>query len=523
MNSLKEALIKEIPVFRELGHKFVNKEVSSGDFKAMSGGMGSYAQRGGQDFMIRLRIPSGIMSMDKFKKVYELAKKQNLDKVHLTTRQAIQLHSLSIDGVCDTMEEALKNDIFTRGGGENFPRNVSISPLSGVDVEEAFDVTPYAEAVNEHFMSKITTYKLPRKLKVSFSSSEKDCGNSTVADLGFLAIKKDNKEYFKVYIGGGIGKNPAKSVEFDSLINPNEILYHVEAITNLFIAEGDYENKNKARIRYIVDRMGEEAFLNCYKEHLNKVFESENLDVNIEYKEYKKQGIKTSITHNRLIPQKQEGLYSVYFHPVCGQLSMSNYKLLIDKLDKLEDIEIRLSMNEGMYIRNLNGEEAVELINLTQNLGGETKLEQSVACIGSNICQIGIADSQGMLEDILKYFKEKNFNDDILPKIRISGCTNSCGTHQMGILGFAGKKKRVNNVVTESFELYLGGEKGKDKTKLGSYIGDITRENVPEFLYELAKSVEESNLTYEEYIVENNEQLNNIIDKYLAEERVVKA
>ena len=129
------------------------------------------------------------MEYDKFKKVYELAKKQNLDKVHLTTRQAIQLHSLSIDGVCDTMEEALKNDILHVEEGK-FPRNVSISPLSGVDVEEAFDVTPYAEAVNEHFMSKITTYKLPRKLKVSFSSSEKDCGNSTVADLGFLAIKK---------------------------------------------------------------------------------------------------------------------------------------------------------------------------------------------------------------------------------------------------------------------------------------------------------------------------------------------
>ena len=83
-------------------------------------------------------------------------------------------------------------------------------------------------------------------------------------------------------------KNPAKSVEFDSLINPNEILYHVEAITNLFVAEGNYENKNKARIRYIVDRMGEEEFLSCYKEHLKNVFESENLDINIEYKEYKK-------------------------------------------------------------------------------------------------------------------------------------------------------------------------------------------------------------------------------------------
>jgi len=202
---------------------------------------------------------------------------------------------------------------------------------------------------------------------------------------------------------------------------------------------------------------------------------------------------------------------------------MSNYKLLIDKLYKLEDIEIRLSMNEGMYIRNLNGEEAIELINLTQNLGGETKLEQSIACIGSNICQIGIADSQGMLEDILEFFAEKNFKSDILPKIRISGCTNSCGTHQMGILGFAGKKIRVNNVVTEVFELYIGGKKGKDKTKLGSFIGDITRDNVPVFLYELAKSIEESKLTYEEYIVENNEHLNNIIDKYLVKEIVINA
>ena len=91
-------------------------------------------------------------------------------------------------------------------------------------------------------MSKITTYKLPRKLKSIVSQVVKKIVeiNSTVADLGFLAIKKDNKEeYFKVYIGGGIGKNPAKSVEFDWLINnPNEILYHVEAITNLFIAEG---------------------------------------------------------------------------------------------------------------------------------------------------------------------------------------------------------------------------------------------------------------------------------------------
>ena len=153
----------------------------------------------------------------------------------------------------------------------------------------------------------------------------------------------------------------------DVMISEEEIAKKVEELAKQI--EKDYEGEQLLVVGIL---KGASVFVS---DLIRKI----NLDVNIEYKEYKKQGIKTSITHNRLIPQKQEGLYSVYFHPVCGQLSMSNYKLLIDKLDKLEDIEIRLSMNEGMYIRNLNGEEAVELINLTQNLGGETKLEQSVA------------------------------------------------------------------------------------------------------------------------------------------------
>ncbi len=171
MDNLKEQLLAEIADFREIGHRFERQEISSLEFKGTSGGMGVYAHRGGEEFMIRLRIPSGILDVKQLKLIYKFANERNLDSVHTTTRQAIQLHGLSIDEVCDIMEEALRNDIYTRGGGGNFPRNVSISPLSGVDKEEAFDVSEYAKAVNEHFMKKITTYKLPRKLKVSCSSS----------------------------------------------------------------------------------------------------------------------------------------------------------------------------------------------------------------------------------------------------------------------------------------------------------------------------------------------------------------
>ena len=106
------------------------------------------------------------------------------------------------------MNDALENDIYTRGAGGNFPRNVALSPLSGVDKDEAFDPTPYALATGEYFMERITTYKLPRKLKVSFSNGSSDTAHCTIQDLGFLAVRKDGKDYFRVYLGGGLGRNP---------------------------------------------------------------------------------------------------------------------------------------------------------------------------------------------------------------------------------------------------------------------------------------------------------------------------
>lgn len=515
MDNIKSLLLGEISEFREIGHKFENKEISSSEFKGISGGMGVYAHRGGEEFMIRLRIPSGILNVNQLKLIYKFAKDKNLDSVHTTTRQAIQLHGLSIDEVCDIMEESLHNDIYTRGGGGNFPRNVSISPLTGVDKEEAFDVTEYAKAVNEHFMKKITTYKLPRKLKVSFSSSMTDKGNAQIADLGFIAVKKDNKEYFKVYLTGGLGKNPAKAIEFDELVETKDVLYHVEAITNFFMAEGDYSNKNKARTRYITARMGEEAALECYKKHLEEVKNKENLDLVVKQKEYNKSGNKIDHTHSRLIEQKQEGLYTVYFHPIGGILKLDTLKEIIDCIEKIEDVEIRLSMSEGLYIRNLSGDEAKILLELTEGKGGETSLEQSSACIGVPTCQIGIAESQLLLRDIIEYFNEREFNKDILPALHISGCNNSCGTHQIGALGFAGKKKKINDVSEECFQLHMDGRKGIDGVELGKVVGDIRRQDIPKFLYELAIDVDKLGITYEEYVKNSDNNLEAIINTYM--------
>ncbi|MEG0669936.1 nitrite/sulfite reductase [Clostridium sp.] len=515
MDELKRVLYGEIEDLREKGHKFLNGEITKMEFKHASGGFGVYAHNGGREFMIRLRIPSGIMKYSELQKVYEFAKKYGMDKIHFTTRQAIQFHGLSIDAVCDLMKEALDNDIYTRGAGGNFPRNVALSPLSGINTDEAFDATPYALAVGNHFLEKIYSYKLPRKLKVSFSSSIADGAHCTVQDLGFLSVKKDEKEYFQVYLGGGLGQNPKLAVKYPELIEPKEVIYHIEAMTKFFMAEGDYENKNKARVRYILDRMGEETFLNEYKKYVEKEKVVGGKDVEINATECRKNGKETNVESNRLFPQKQQGLYSVYVHPIGGQLGILDLQKIIDEINDVEDVDIRLAMTEGVYFRNLNGKEAERLLAITENITSKTMVKQSVACIGAPTCQIGQCNSQGLLRMVVDYFEEKSFNSDVLPRIYISGCGNSCGTHQIGAIGFTGKKKRIDGDVVECFTLYVGGSFAIDKAKMGQSYGDIISSKIPEFLYEIALIVKKSDMKFIDYVDNNKDEFKKIVEKYL--------
>ena len=514
MSSLKEKLLIEIEEFKTLGNKFLAGEVSTGDFKKVSGGMGVYSERSKKELMIRLRIPSGITNINQMNWLCDIAEKYELDKFHLTTREAIQYHNLSIDQVCNIMKDGIDNDIYSRGGGGNYPRNVAMSPLSGVDKAEAFDVTPYALAVNNHFLSKITTYKLPRKFKVSFSSSNEDLGHCNVTDLGFLATIKNNKEYFKVYMGGGLGRNPKIGIEYDELIEPSKVLYHIEAMTNLFIKEGDYENRNKARIRYILERMGEEKFIETYKEHLKEALNKESLDLSVTLKEYTKEGKEIEIKHPRLFEQKQKGLYSVYFHPIGGQISIKELRGILEELKGIEDLEIRLTMTEGLYFRNLNGEEAKKVLDMTQNIGGETAIEQSVSCIGVPTCQVGILESQKTLNNIINYFKEKEYKKDVLPRVHVSGCGNSCAVHEVVAIGLTGKRKRVNDNVEDVFELHINGSFETGSARLGKVYGDILACEIPIFLYELSLLVENRNISFDDYLKDHEEELIELVDKY---------
>ncbi len=515
---VKEICKTEIPTFQEIGHKFLDGDISSAEFKASSGGMGVYAERSGKEFMIRLRIPSGILDLTTLKLVQSFINDYKLDFIHFTTRQTIQLHNLPFDTMIEIMKQSLVHDIMTRGGGGNFPRNVSLSPLSGIQVEESFDVTPYAVLVNKYFASQINTYHLPRKFKVAFSNCEQDSANATIADLGFLAVIQDGHPYFKVFLGGSLGVSGEISVPYDELISPNDILYHVEALLNLFKEEGDYQNKGKARIRFIVKRMGSDAFLQCYKKHLKIVKEEKNLDFILNPLTDDNQEIATqkhSLTHPDVIPQKQDDLYCVVLHPQGGILYGSDFTNILTYIETIPSVEIRLGMDEGMYIRNLTAEQAEELLKLTAEIRNTTRLSRSISCIGTPICQIGIQSSQLLLGQILDYFKEQQLEDDILPSIHISGCVNSCARHQVSTIGFQGKKKRINSETKDAYALFIGGNTGLEETQLAKEYGDILAEAIPEFLYQLALLLKERKQDFPNFIQLYKDDFISLLEKYI--------
>lgn len=510
MEQLLQEFKEDLAEFRDMTKKFYADEVSQKDYKGFSGGFGSYAQRGGKASMLRLRMPGGRLTKEKLKFVADAISVYQVKKAHFTTCQTIQFHDLGEKAVCDIMERAFDVGIITRGGGGDFPRNVMVSPLSGVEQGEYFDVLPYAEAVSDYLLGIIKTVKMPRKLKVGFSNSPANETHVTFRDLGFAA-RQDGT--FDVYSAGGLGKNPRMGVQVGEQVPPSEVLYYVKAMVDTFLAHGNYENRGKARTRYMQESLGADGYKKAYLEMLEKA-KGENLNLTAEERPVKKQEDGTRVSGKRIIAQKQNGLYAVSYHPVGGVPAVTKFAEIYDVIEHMEDVEVRIGPDETIYIINLNGGEAEKVLEVTSD-SAQNLFETSVACIGSEVCQIGLRNSQGVLADIINEVKKHDFADGVLPQIHISGCTSSCGTHQIGTLGFHGGVKRVNDVTEPAFTFHVNGAAAEGEERFAEEWGMILQKDMPAFFVELGQAVEAENTTFEKWFAEGSEKLKAVAEKYL--------
>lgn len=459
-------------------------------FKSIGAHSGVYQQRSPEKFMIRPRSTGGIIDVNILRDIRDISSKYSGGSVRLSSRQDFQIHGVSLDGTVAAMYELYEKGLYTIGTGGNTARNVAASPLSGLYVGEAFDITPYAVEAGNFLAYDLENLNLPRKFKTSFTSTELDTGSVTFADIGFIARLEDGNRKFKVVGGGGLGPAPRISLELAESIDASDFLYYLDAMKQFFKSEGDRENRAKARLRHLVTKLGEEEFKSRFYRYLEK---SRSKDLKFEAREDHKDrnwGSVTMVRSSFIEKTKLKGIYAVYVSPVGGTLSSKLLNELIEFLEKIDyEVEMRLTPDQEIVVRDLGGAEAKALVYILRNHIPDMELSRSVSCVGAGVCRTGICKASEVMEEISSHFKR-------LPlevrkhglKIRMSGCPSSCGQHQIGAMSFSGRIAKIDGETQEAFTVYVGGRlRDKDsKGSLAAKNGNILRRDIPRFLEKIA-------------------------------------
>jgi sulfite reductase (ferredoxin) len=432
--------------------------------------MGVYEQRTTGKFMIRVRIGAGLVLPSQLQRLAGLSKKYGSGVLHVTTRQDIQIHAVNIEDTPDVLEGLLDASLSSRGGGGNTVRNITACPEAGVCPSEVFDVAPYAVATAEYLLQDRSSFNLPRKYKIVFSGCSQDCAYASVADLGFFAHIKEGIKGFAVYAAGGLGSNPAVAVKIEDFIKADEIFTVAEAIKQLFDKHGDRTNKHKARLRYVIARVGIEEFSKMYRT------EREKLSV---------KGLPYEIPVIRDIMLD----YPVPQESVTVHLRLENGDIPADDLNRVGQIAsqygqglVRTTQLQDLLITGIAAESTDKVNDALKDLGinvfgnGHPKV---VTCAGASTCKLGLCLSKGLSEAISSKLSSTGLS---YPIIRISGCPNSCGHHYIADIGFQGKAVRINGRLMPCYDVLIGAKTLEGDARLAKRVGAVPAKHIPDLL-----------------------------------------
>lgn len=449
---------------------YIAGELSQNELKHDTAPFGIYPQRDDR-FMARIRINGGMLPVDKFTAIADIIEASGVDFAHLTTRQDIQLHGLAPEKICLVTELCAESGLPFQGGGGNTVRNILVSEGSGVNPEDCFDVQPYADTLWDFMFEYEKGYQLPRKLKAGFAAGEYDSRMAQLQDLGFVAVENDKgARGFRVYGGGGMGRESAAGVKLFDFMPAEQVIQCTVAMTDLFYDHGNRENRNQARIRFIIKKIGAEAFVKLFNEYFEKAVESAP-PCFPEAKKDRHAGIfsgspevlpgfdqwkKTAVSPTSL----SENIVSVRFFVPRGNLNPAQINLLASLAECGAAPYFRLSRSQDLILPEVQVEVLPEIYRILRqdlrdiDLTGESFKGHLVACIGSKTCKIGILDSPGMADaaaaELDSLFADKAELKavcfaEIVDSIRFSGCPNSCAAHPTAKLGIQGGKKRFTD------------------------------------------------------------------------------
>ena len=467
---------KEIIDLEKKIHLFRGGQIDDERFRSLRLARGIYGQRQEGVQMIRIKLPYGKVTSEQLNRITEVSDKYSTGRLHITTRQDIQIHYVSLDRTPELWADLAKDNITLREACGNTVRNITGSELAGVDVDEPFDVTPYAHGLFEYLLRNPICQEMGRKFKISFSSSDKDTALSYLHDLGFIPKIVNGEKGFKIMFAGGLGSQPSHAELLTEFVPVNQIIPTAEGIIRVFDRHGERAKRLKARMKFLIKDLGRDEFLRLVEEEKKALpFHSYEIDttafegpitepllavpsVTVDdvaaFEAWKKSNV---------IAQKQAGYVAIGVKVLLGDFYTDKARLLADLIKNYGANELRFSLRQNIVIRNIKEENLAffyqELAKLDMVALGYDTIGDITACPGTDTCNLGIASSTGIADELERVIKAEypQYHNNTEIEIKISGCMNACGQHNMSAIGFQGMSINSGKLVAPALQVLLGG------------------------------------------------------------------
>jgi sulfite reductase beta subunit-like hemoprotein len=511
---------EETEIFSQKVKLFRKGKLSEEDFRRFRLQHGAYGSRLQQNYsMVRIKIPSGQVTPEQLEKIASLAESFSIGSAHVSTRQNIQLHWVQLEDVSEVMRGLVEVGLTTREACGNTVRNVMCSHFAGVCTNEAFDSTPYARAVARFLLRNPICQNLPRKFKINFGCCSEH-GLVRVADIGLVPMKINETKGFKVYLGGGLGAASFIGHQLEDFTPEEKVLSTCIAVIRLFDRLGNRENLARNRMRYLVHEMGWIKFQQLVKKERSNVemtistSTAKSYDVISEDdsglvpKMTKLPMIKNAVefenssykrwAHTNVLPQRQDQYNVVFVTLGAGDITSNQLRGLAEIIRNFsEEQSARNTPNQNFAVRFVSTENLPKFYAGLSRIGlanpGALTIASAVGCSGTTSCNLAITNSHRLAKEVqLKLLQLGLDSDDSLrdSTIKISGCPNSCGQHEIATIGFYGGASRIGGSMAPTYTMLFGGSSGENG-ELGKTIMRIPAKRVIEVILKIIEIYKE--------------------------------
>jgi sulfite reductase beta subunit-like hemoprotein len=496
----------EIDDFVETLEKFERGELTPDQWRAYRLVRGTYGQRQADDAqMLRVKIPQGLLTSEQLLALADIGEQYSRGFGHITTRQNIQFHFVKLHDVEAAMRRLADEGVTTREACGNSVRNITTCAYAGVAADERFDVTPYAEAMTRYLLRHPLSSTLPRKFKIAFEGCPVDHIGTPINDLGFRAVLGPRgSRGFRVTIGGGTAIMVRTGGLVHEFLPASEIFRVAEAVLRVFHRLGDYQHKQRNRLKFLIKELGWARFREEYDHALSfcrlsgrvptldiapdpteavpdwpldKAPEVGEIAGRVGSQRVKGPGIVPEVVPllqvggdryaqwraTNVRPQKQFGFSTAIVTVPLGDLTSAQMRVLADLSRAYSDGTVRVTAEQDLVFRWVTASNLKPLYGRLAaaglGLAGAETIADVTSCPGAESCRLAVTQSRGLgrvLEDHLRSRPDLVAAADGA-RIKISGCPNGCGQHHIATIGFQGSVRRLGSRAVPQYFVMVGG------------------------------------------------------------------